>query len=630
MNSEFLPNQFEFLGKKIFVAQNHPGAGDDNPGTPDAPFKTVSAAMKVLEMADRVFIDKGVYREEIPLPAHGHYYVPNSQVHFHAVDGKEVYIRGSDIFESGWKNMDSGAYRADLPVNLFSQGAYNPCELSLAIDDQQKVRPCENAEELPETLGQLYVDGMAYRQLRGLKDVRRIPRSFIVSADGKSVIAHFAEGQSPSKALIELTVRRRCINPLFEGTVMFQTHGIAIEHAAEPGPFCRCRPEALRKNSASGIEIRKTFSIPGAAGGGCNLMGGQSSYVTRDDDTIVASIVDDTKPIVHTKQEVVSVTSTDAGRTWTFDESTRKLLTQCDGYSYTFDQKSGVLLRHYRLYPYGPDIHGAFGNIQHHVMFDVSRDGGENWSEPELIDDRKSYFFSILPLDDGSFIWPYTFNSLPSEQGHHAKFRAMLGKWVGDTIEWEKGGEIEVSPTESDHGLDEPSLAQFPGGRLIAFFRQGFKLASQGQPGVPSVKLFSISADGGRSWTHPKPLTYEDGKYVYSPRAYHIAFRSIKNGRVYIIMNIAGGSCSGCDPRTHLYLVEVDPETLSAERNRITLVEGIHPEHHHLVRFSNFQVLQDRRSGNPLVFMKLAMSEYMPIWQGYDQSMYRYEIFLPE
>ena len=147
---------------------------------------------------------------------------------------------------------------------------------------------------------------------------------------------------------------------------------------------------------------------------------------------------------------------------------------------------------------------------------------------------------------------------------------------------------------------------------------------------MPAVKLFSISENGGQSWTHPEPLCYDDGKYIYSPRAYHLAMRSRKNGSVYIAMNISDGPCFGCDPRTHLYLAEVDPKTLLVPRERLILVEAMHPEHHRLVRYSNFQMIEDRATGNPVIFMKLAMSEFCPVLYGYDQSAYRYEILLKD
>ena len=110
----------------------------------------------------------------------------------------------------------------------------------------------------------------------------------------------------------------------------------------------------------------------------------------------------------------------------------------------------------------------------------------------------------------------------------------------------------------------------------------------------------------------------------------YLAFRSGKNGRVYLALNISPRPSAGCDPRTHLYLAEIDAATLAIPRDRLILVEATHPEHYPTVRFSNFQLIEDRATRNPVLFMKLAMSESCPVRRGYDTNLYRYEIVLPD
>lgn len=630
----FYPNQYEFLGRRIFVAQNHPEASDDNPGTPEKPFKTISAATAGLKMGDHVYIDSGVYREEIPLPVGGHPYVPNSQIHFHAVLDAEVYIKGSDVFTGRWEPLEHGVWQADLPSQLFASGAYNPCRLALAKDVENVVRPCDDGE-WPRTTGQMYVDGNAYRQMRNPDEVKNIKDTYIISADGKSILANFGSSD-PSQSYIELVVRRRCIAPQFKGPVFMQTHGICIEHAAEPGPFCKDSPESLRENrQTSGIRVEKMYCQPGVAGAGCTLMPSQVCYLSTENNTIIASILDDTQRVLMFDQESIDAVSDDAGRTWIFDEQTRILSSRRGEYNYFLDESRNVLIRHWVDHINEKDPDGAFGVVRHNVMIQFSRDGGKTWSRQKRIDDIKIYCLSIVLLNDGSYILPYysrdeAYPECPGES--HKKIGMLLGRWNDDEsgILWEQGGFISVSPRESNCGLAEPCLVQSRDGKLILFLRAGAVIPSQDDPGKPSVKLVSTSDDGGRKWTHPVPLCYEDGKFVYSPRSYQMAFTSIKNGRIYLLLNIAEGPTIGCDPRTHLYMVEVDPQILRVPRNSLTLIEANHPEHHPLTRWSNFQLIQDRVSRNPIIFMKLDMSEFCPIWQGYDRNMYRYEVFLPE
>ena len=149
-------------------------------------------------------------------------------------------------------------------------------------------------------------------------------------------------------------------------------------------------------------------------------------------------------------------------------------------------------------------------------------------------------------------------------------------------------------------------------------------------PGFTSVKLVSLSDDGGRTWAPARPLVYDDGRYVYSSRSWPDVFRSSKNGRVYVILNIAPDPTVGCEPRSTLHIAELDPKTLCLKRNTVAIIETKHPEHHELVRYSNWYSIKDRYTRNLLLFMQASMSEYCFLRKGYDTNLYRYEIELPD
>ena len=51
-----------------YVAQEDPKAADENTGTNEAPYKTITRALKGLKPGDTLYVKKGVYREEIILP----------------------------------------------------------------------------------------------------------------------------------------------------------------------------------------------------------------------------------------------------------------------------------------------------------------------------------------------------------------------------------------------------------------------------------------------------------------------------------------------------------------------------------------------------------------------------------
>ena len=155
-------------------------------------------------------------------------------------------------------------------------------------------------------------------------------------------------------------------------------------------------------------------------------------------------------------------------------------------------------------------------------------------------------------------------------------------------------------------------------------------LSAQNQPGFPGVKLFSISNDNGYTWTKPEPLCYEDGSYAYSAANFPETFRSTKNGKPYVIINISPKPCAGCDPRTALHIAELSTDPVAIKRDSVAIIEERMPEHHHLVRYSMWKALENRDTGNVLLLMKMAMSEMSPMRNGYDFNCYRYEIVLPD
>ncbi len=314
VTDDYFPNAYELMGKILYVAQNDPKASDDNPGTKERPFKTIGKAGSVVDQGDLVMIDEGVYREEVPLLKNGHRWGPWAMITFNAQRGKRVYLKGSDVFEPKWMPLGDGVFKAKLPQRLFAKDVYNPYELSCVIDDPDKIRPTKG-DILPETLGQIYVAGKALDQLISIKALKNTAGSFVVSADGKEIIVHFADGKAPKGKLVELTARQRCFKPNFSGTAFMQTIGMVIEHAAEPGPFCYGRALSIRKNPSTGIKIRKTFSMYSGMVQVNKMY--SPRYISKDDPTIIATIIDEKKPASPVdNHKKFMVKSRDAGKTW--------------------------------------------------------------------------------------------------------------------------------------------------------------------------------------------------------------------------------------------------------------------------------------------------------------------------
>ncbi|MEI8247596.1 MAG: sialidase family protein [Lentisphaerota bacterium] len=625
---KFIPNAFERLGREFYVSQNHPDASDGNPGTKIRPFKSISQAAHVMRPYDEIIIDEGVYREEIPLNVNGHCYFPEHVPMFKGIAGKQVFIKGSDVFSAKWESLGGGLFKAALPNTLFMDGVYNPYKLGAAIDEHCIVRPIsEKSEVLSETLGQFFCDGSFFGQADSMAKLSA--GHWLVSACGKYIIANFGD-MTPGEHFIEISVRKRCFKPEFSGTVYIKVLNICVEHAAEPGPFCRFRAETLRKNVRTGISVRKTFNLPGTTSRQCRLFAGEVSYLSKDDNRLYAKNYDDTEP--REKCFVYDAVSHDAAMTWqrvsdNYPAASNSLEDIFLDTDLKIMIKTGVEWAKDAVSESG----GAIKNKgKFRTFYCLSGDSGKNWTERKYLG-YDLYPYRIIKMSGGEYLLPCC--AMDYVNGFtHASVRNYMGEIVPGKLDIELSavGSIAVAPEESEGGLAEPRAVELPDGRILLLLRMGAILPSQTSSGIPSVKYFSVSEDKGKTWRKPSALTYNDGTYVYSPRSYQEIFRSSKNGRIYAIMNICDKPTTGCDPRDVLQIVEIDPDNLCAKKDTVSIVEARHPDADSLVRFSNWLMFESRNTLNPVILMRQHMSEYCPNRFGYDLSSYRYEINLPE
>jgi hypothetical protein len=87
------------------VAQLHPAASDDNPGSTDRPFKTIGAAAKLVKPGDTVLIGTGVYREFVKIETSGTAAAP---ITFRAAPMARVELTGADQI-TDWRREEGTA-----------------------------------------------------------------------------------------------------------------------------------------------------------------------------------------------------------------------------------------------------------------------------------------------------------------------------------------------------------------------------------------------------------------------------------------------------------------------------------------------------------------------------------------
>lgn len=177
---------------------------------------------------------------------------------------------------------------------------------------------------------------------------------------------------------------------------------------------------------------------------------------------------------------------------------------------------------------------------------------------------------------------------------------------------WSLGGRIPG-------GGCEQAIERLNDDRFLSIMRtQGFV-----EPYYFNVlfRPFSISSDEGKNWSIPRPLCWDDGIEVVSPRAWSQLVRA-SNGKLYWIANILPdlaklpestlerlNQTGRADPRYPLQIVEVDEENITLKRSTLTTIIDREPGETEMVRFSNFYCYNDRKNSDIVIYIMKAYHE---------------------
>jgi len=170
----------------------------------------------------------------------------------------------------------------------------------------------------------------------------------------------------------------------------------------------------------------------------------------------------------------------------------------------------------------------------------------------------------------------------------------LIGKWNKDgTILWITSGSIEMDdPMLSTRGVIEPTLAEMPDGRILCIMRGSNGGGLDPDNKIPSYRWFSVSTDGGRTWTKPAPWKYRNGETFFSPSSMSVLIPR-PDGRVFWAGNITPVNPRGNLPRNPLCLGEVDSRTLQLKKETLLIVDDCRPEEQE-VFLSHFWGYTDR------------------------------------
>jgi hypothetical protein len=101
----------EVKGSQLHVSVENAAADDANPGTAEAPLKTLAAALALLEPGKTILLHPGVYREKVELTVSG---TEEAPITIRAVEPGTAVISGADPV-TDWEDRGEGLFAKALP-----------------------------------------------------------------------------------------------------------------------------------------------------------------------------------------------------------------------------------------------------------------------------------------------------------------------------------------------------------------------------------------------------------------------------------------------------------------------------------------------------------------------------------
>lgn len=279
------------------------------------------------------------------------------------------------------------------------------------------------------------------------------------------------------------------------------------------------------------------------------------------------------------------------------------------------------------------------------LHYQISSDAGRTWAEPEQIIHPSAECDAIhwmpgvtsgelnvsvdqgplVKLDDGTVVFGFTVQSDELPMG----VAFLRGRWTDDLrgIVWEMGDVIRVPVDVSGSGVCEPDLLRLGGQRLLTTMRcQGIK-----NRGVPSTRQAAVSEDGGRTWSDPQALQYDDGSTVCVPASLAAFERHPRTGKAYWFANILDRPVTAQIPRYPLTIAELDTDRLCLLKDSVTVIQDLpkgaveaNEDTGELGRrYSNFGHYVDRVTGE---FVLMMAEEPKISWDDHTSDCIRFRV----
>lgn len=215
----------------------------------------------------------------------------------------------------------------------------------------------------------------------------------------------------------------------------------------------------------------------------------------------------------------------------------------------------------------------------------------------------------IFPAKDGKLYNPgggYTWSDAA----------VAIGRWKGKELEWTMSNIVQGDPAVTTRGMVEPTLAFLDNKRVLMVMRG----SNDKKPQLPGYKWYSLSSDGGRTFSPAKPWTYTGGESFFSPSACSYLLPH-SNGRIYWLGNITPQNPKGNRPRYPFVMAEVDRATGLLNKSTLRPIDDRQNGENDILTLSNFWAHEDRESKDIVLYMTRLFA-YNDGWEG-DGMRYR-------
>ena len=221
-----------FLFSQQYHVAKH--GNDNNLGTVESPFLTISKAAKIALPGSVITVHEGTYRERIA-PSHGGLSTTKPII-YQAAKGEDVWIKGSEIIKQ-WKKFKGNVWMVKIDNKFF--GDFNPY-VEIVEGDWLL-----NTYGMDHHLGEVYLNGDSLYEVGKLSDVsdeNPLDRAndkdgsrykwFCKTENGFTTIYANFKGLNPNDELVEINVRPAVFFPKKTGINFITVRGFKMAHAA--------------------------------------------------------------------------------------------------------------------------------------------------------------------------------------------------------------------------------------------------------------------------------------------------------------------------------------------------------------------------------------------------------------